>query len=185
VGLAGYAIGQLNQAQNDIDSQRETQIINRRIWEEENGPLDDHIHAAAAQFIEDMEAADNLHGDEEVTPTNIEEPEDEVVDNIDKSGTGDSSSSSSSEPSGGGDPSGGGGGPPGPVEDDEPASKPVAKRKPMNANLPKWFALSFLDWLKNLLELYKLLIMASFFGGVLVKKFIFSPKRKKDDRLAY
>ena len=92
----------------------------------------------------------------------------------DKSGTGESSSSDPDDDS----PSGGGGGP---VEDDKPASKPLAERKPEDHKLPNWFALAFLDWLKNLLEGYKMLIIGAYFAGVLVKKFIFSPKR--NDRL--
>ena len=180
-GLAGYAIGQLNQAQNDIDDQRETQRVNRQIWEEENGPLEDHIAAAAEQFIEDMEKADEAYGGADESGLEAEEGADveNIIGGSGKSGESGKDSSSSGDddsPSGGG---GGGGGPPGPVDDDEPASKPIAKRKPINANLPSWFALAFLDWLKNLLEFYKMLIMASFFGGILVKKFIFSPNKKK------
>ena len=166
IGLAGYAIGQLNQAQNDIDRQRETQRINRQIWEEENGPMDDVIARAAQRFIDDLEAADadfDLTGADELEVT--DEP-----DSDEQSGKPDDDSPD--------DPSGSGG--PGITgADDKPASKPVSKREPEDHKLPNWFALAFLEWLKNLLEGYKLLIMASFFGGVLVKKFIFSPRKKK------
>ena len=191
-GGAGYAIGQLNQAQDDIDDQRERQIVLREMWEEENGPLEEHIAAAGQQFIEDLEAADDEYSGLEITDEPDEdeaggpdvdetgEPEN-IIGGSGKSGTGDSSSS---DPTGGDPSGGGGGGDPHPFDgDDEPASKPLEKRKPDDHSLPKWFALSFLDWLKNLLEGYKMLVMASYFAGVLVKKFIFSPNRKKDDRL--
>ena len=195
-GAAGYAIGQLNQAQDHIDDQRERQLIEREIWEEENGPLDDHIAAAATQFIADVEQADAEYGDAsglEITdePDSGEDEDDlpdvdadieNIIGGSGKDESGKKSGESSSSDPGDDSPSGGGGGPPGPVDDDKPASKPIAERKPEDHSLPKWFSLSFLDWLKNLLEGYKMLIIGSYFAGVLVKKFIFSPKR--NDRLA-
>jgi len=211
-GGAGYAIGQLNQAQNDIDDQRERQIELRKIWEEANGPMEEAISRSISTFISDMEAADDrVEEILEVTESSSEEQsglpmndddeqellrliggmddgsevkrgpgsdEDDIIGGSGKSGekSGSSSSSSSDDPSGGG--GGGGGGPPKKVSSS--SSSEDDKRKPEDHKLPNWFALSFLDWLKNLLEGYKMLILAAFWGGVLVKKFVFSRNKKRD-----
>ena len=216
-GGAGYAIGQLNQAQNDIDDQRERQIELRKMWEAENGPMEEAISRSIHTFISDMEAIDDQveeilevteasseeqsgrpmddddeqellrliggmdDGSEDKSGPGSDEDDDDILNIIGGSGkSGEKSGSSSSEdddPSGG-DPSGGGSGPPAPKK--ESSSSEDDKRKPEDHKLPNWFALSFLDWLKNLLEGYKMLILAAFWGGVLVKKFVFSRTRKRD-----
>jgi len=212
-GGAGYAIGQLNQAQNDIDDQRERQIELRKIWEEANGPMEEAISRSISTFISDMEAADDRveeilevteasseeqsglpmndddeqellrliggmdDGSEDKSGPGSDEDDDDILNIIGGSGKSGSSSSSSDDPSGG-DPSGGGGG--GGPPKKESSSSEDDKRKPEDHKLPNWFALSFLDWLKNLLEGYKMLILAAFWGGVLVKKFVFSRNKKRD-----